>query len=138
VQGSEKSGRHHRGGDQVFLTFLSSAILKFVRIRQTSQRRRSGIFLTFLSPGILKFVRIRQTSQRRRSGIPDILSSGILKFVRIRLPDIQEIILGVSYSYYFSLEKHCYGDLSIQPHGCYLAISLSGCTQKFEPMRDCL
>jgi hypothetical protein len=26
VQGSEKSGRHHRGGDQVFLTFLSSGI----------------------------------------------------------------------------------------------------------------
>jgi hypothetical protein len=33
VQRSEKSGRHHRGGDQVFLTFLSSGTLKFVRIR---------------------------------------------------------------------------------------------------------
>ncbi len=28
-----KSDRHHRGGDQVFQTFLSSGILKFVRIR---------------------------------------------------------------------------------------------------------
>jgi hypothetical protein len=49
----QESGRHHRRGDQVFLTFLSSAILKFVRIRLPDINR--------------------QTSQRRRSGIPDIL-----------------------------------------------------------------
>ncbi len=75
MQGSEKSGRHHRGGDQVFRTILSPGILKFVRIRQTSQRRRSGIpdILIFRNPDVRQD-QVDITEEEIRY-IPDILIS---------------------------------------------------------------